>query len=132
MISPPPRRHAGHLTALRAWTCKQAMSAWSVNTRLALSRHSRDARVYGHPTTAMHDIEYISHVEYTPQTPRTRESNKYHCYYYCCSPFRAETKRFQFLGFCNFHFFGSISLTVDQLMFDAPQSCRRNLAQSTN
>ena len=36
----------------------QAMSAWSVKTRRAPSRHCRDARVYGHPTTAMRDIEY--------------------------------------------------------------------------
>ena len=36
-----------------------AMSAWSVKTRRALSWHCRDARVYGHTTTAMHDIEYI-------------------------------------------------------------------------
>ena len=31
-----------------------AMSAWLVKTRRAPSRHSRDARVYGHTTTAMH------------------------------------------------------------------------------
>ena len=29
-------------------------SAWLVKTRRAPSRHSRDARVYGHTTTAMH------------------------------------------------------------------------------
>ena len=33
-----------------------AMSAWSVKTRRAPSRHCRDARVYGHTTTAMHDM----------------------------------------------------------------------------
>ena len=32
-----------------------AMSAWSVKTRRAPSRHCRDARVYGHTTTAVHD-----------------------------------------------------------------------------
>ena len=32
-----------------------AMSAWSVNTRRAPSRHGRDARVYGHTTTAIYD-----------------------------------------------------------------------------
>ena len=31
-----------------------AMSAWSVKTRHAPSRHYRDVRVYGHTTTAMH------------------------------------------------------------------------------
>ena len=36
----------------------QASSAWSVKTRRAPSRHCRDARVYRHTTTAMHDNEY--------------------------------------------------------------------------
>ena len=35
-----------------------AMSAWSVKTRRAPSRRCRDARVYGHTTTAMHGNEY--------------------------------------------------------------------------
>ena len=34
------------------------MSVWSVKTRHAPSRKCRDARVYGHTTTAMHDNEY--------------------------------------------------------------------------
>ena len=34
----------------------QAMSAWLVKTRRAPSQHSRDARVYGHTTTAMHKL----------------------------------------------------------------------------
>ena len=34
----------------------QAMSAWSVKTRRVPSRHCRDARVYGHTTTDMHDM----------------------------------------------------------------------------
>ena len=34
------------------------MSAWSVKTRRAPSRHCRDARIYGHTTAAMHDNEY--------------------------------------------------------------------------
>ena len=33
-----------------------AMSGWSVKTRRAPSRHCRDARVYGHTTTAMHEM----------------------------------------------------------------------------
>ena len=41
-------------TALRAWC--QPMSAWSVKPRCAPSRHCTDARVYGHTTTAMHDV----------------------------------------------------------------------------
>ena len=36
----------------------QAMPAWSVKPRRAPSRNCRDARVYGHTATAMHDIEY--------------------------------------------------------------------------
>ena len=36
----------------------QPMSAWSVKTRRAPSRHCRGARVYGHTTTTMHDNEY--------------------------------------------------------------------------
>ena len=34
----------------------QERSAWLVKTRRAPSRHSRDARVYGHTTTAMHQL----------------------------------------------------------------------------
>ena len=35
------------------------MSAWLVKSRRAPSRRRRDARAYGHTTTAMHDNEYI-------------------------------------------------------------------------
>ena len=42
----------------------QAMSAWWVKTQRAPSRHSRDARVYGHTTTAMHKLS-------TPPSPPT-------------------------------------------------------------
>ena len=34
----------------------RATCAWLVKTRRAPSRHSRDARVYGHTTTAMHKL----------------------------------------------------------------------------
>ena len=34
----------------------QAMSTWLVKTQRAPSRHSRDARVYAHATTAMHKL----------------------------------------------------------------------------
>ena len=34
----------------------QAMSAWLVETRRAPSQHIRDARIYGHTTTAMHKL----------------------------------------------------------------------------
>ena len=42
----------------------QAMPAWSGKTRRVPSRHCRDARVYGHTTTAMHDMS-------TPPPPPT-------------------------------------------------------------
>ena len=42
----------------------QATSAWLVNTRRAPSRHSREARDYGHTTTAMHKLS-------TPPPPPT-------------------------------------------------------------
>ena len=51
--SSPFMRLAEHLKALRGW-CKQ--SAWWVKTRRASSRPSRDARVYGRSTTAMHSM----------------------------------------------------------------------------
>ena len=45
--------HAIRRTPHGASRLVQAMSAWSVNTRRA---PSRDARVYGHTTTAMHKL----------------------------------------------------------------------------
>ena len=42
----------------------QAMSACSVETRYAPFRHCRDTRVYGHTTTVVHVIEYISPIDY--------------------------------------------------------------------
>ena len=39
-----------------AWRLVQAMCVWSVKARRAPSRHCRDARVYGHTTTVMHDM----------------------------------------------------------------------------
>ena len=50
--------HAAHRTSHGASRLVLAMSAWSMKTRRAPSRHGRDARVYGHATTAMLDIEY--------------------------------------------------------------------------
>ena len=37
-----------------------------MKTRHAPPRHCRDAMVYGHTTTDMHEIEYISRIEYPP------------------------------------------------------------------
>ena len=48
--------HATHRTPHGASLLVQAMSAWSVKTRRAPSRHSRDARVNGHTTTTMHKL----------------------------------------------------------------------------
>ena len=64
---PPPRAvprrtqftlHANRQTPLGASRSVQVMSAWSVKTRHAPSRHCRGVMVYGHTATAMHDIEY--------------------------------------------------------------------------
>ena len=47
---------ATRLTPHGASRLVQAMSTWSVETRRAPFRHRRDARVYGHTTTARHDM----------------------------------------------------------------------------
>ena len=49
-------RHAARRTPDGASRLVQSMSAWLVKTRRAPSRHSRDERVYGHTTTAMHKL----------------------------------------------------------------------------
>ena len=46
--------HAIRRTLHGASRLEQAMSAWLVKTRRDPSRHSRDARVYGPTTTAIH------------------------------------------------------------------------------
>ena len=67
-----------------------AMSAWSEKTRRAPSRHSRVARVYGHTTTAKHEMDAspispIFHVtlntRITPSRLQRRKMTKirYHC-----------------------------------------------------
>ena len=61
--------HATRRTPQGASRLVQAISAWSVRTRHAPSRHCRDARVYGQTTTVMNEIEYISPVEYTTPLP---------------------------------------------------------------
>ena len=61
--------HATRRTLHGASRLVQAMSAWSVKTRHAPSRHCRDARVYGHTTTAMHEIEYIPGISYRVHPP---------------------------------------------------------------
>ena len=50
-----PTLHATRRTPHGASRLVLAMYAWSVKTRHAPSRHCRDARVYGHMTTAMHE-----------------------------------------------------------------------------
>ena len=51
--------HATRRPPLGASRLVQAMSAWFVKTRRAPSRHSRDARVYSHTTTAMHKLSTL-------------------------------------------------------------------------
>ena len=53
-------------------------NAWSMKTRRAPSRRCRDARVYGHTTTAMHDMSTA------PTLPPSSM-----VYEVCCSPFSA-------------------------------------------
>ena len=59
-----------------------AMSAWLVKTRRAPSRHSRDARVYGHTTTAMHKLST------PPLRPSTSEIGTWLLFLELCSPRR--------------------------------------------
>ena len=54
--------HATRRTPHGASRLVLAMSAWSVKTRRAPSRHRKDARVYGPTATAMHDNEYTHKV----------------------------------------------------------------------
>ena len=60
--------HATRRTPHGASRLVQAMSAWSVKTRRAPSRHYRDASVYGHTTTATHEIEYTPPPPPAPST----------------------------------------------------------------
>ena len=56
--------HAARPTPHGASRLVEAMPVWSVKTRRAPSRHCRDARIYDHITTAMHDMNtppYIGH-----------------------------------------------------------------------
>ena len=57
--------HATRRTPHGASRLVQAMSAWLVKTRRAPSRQSRDARVYGHTSTAKHKLS-------TPPPPARR------------------------------------------------------------
>ena len=63
--------HATRRTPHGASRLVQAMSAWLVKTRRAPSRHGRDARVYGHKTTAMHKLS-------TPPPPQLIVRNRKH------------------------------------------------------
>ena len=69
LSSMQPTLHATRQTPHGASCLVQPMSAWSVKTRHVPSRHCRDARIYCHTTTTMHEIEHISPIEYTPPTP---------------------------------------------------------------
>ena len=61
--------HATRRTAHGASRLVQAMPAWSLKTRHAQSRPYRDARVYGHSTTAMN--EYRVHLPTTTSASST-------------------------------------------------------------
>ena len=55
----------------------QAMSAWLVKTRRAPSRHSRDARVYVHSTTAVHKLSTPSPAPFFPRHTRKNRFRRY-------------------------------------------------------
>ena len=64
--------HATRRTPHIASRLVQAMSAWLVKTRRARFRHSKDARVYGHTTTAMHKLSNPpthTHTQTPPPSP---------------------------------------------------------------
>ena len=65
--------HATRQTHHGASRLVHAMSVWSAETRGAPCRHCRDARVYGHTTTAMHDIEYTPPFILPPDLPLSLE-----------------------------------------------------------
>ena len=50
--------HATRRTPHGSSRLVQALSAWLMKTRCAPSRHSRDARVYGHTTAVMHKLSF--------------------------------------------------------------------------
>ena len=62
--------HAARQTPHGASRLVLAMSAWLMKTRRAPSGHSRDARVYGHTTTAMHELS-------TPPPPLRRKQGNW-------------------------------------------------------
>ena len=72
--------HATRRRPHRALRLVQAMSAWPVKTRRAPFRHSRDARVNGHTTTAMHKLSTPSPPPPLPPTSNTGAVNSYHQY----------------------------------------------------
>ena len=69
--------HATRRTPHGASRLVQAMSAWLVKTRRASSRHSRDTRVYGHTTTAMHKLSIRLPIRPAAVCPKHLESWRY-------------------------------------------------------
>ena len=65
---PPLTLHAPRQTPQGASCLVLARSTWSVKTRRAPSRRCRDARVYGHTTTGMHDNEALPNLTRTTPT----------------------------------------------------------------
>ena len=68
--------HATRRTPHDASHLVQAMPAWLVKTRRAPPRHSRDARVYGHTTTAMHKLSTLLPFFAVSGSGHTRKSSK--------------------------------------------------------
>ena len=90
--------HANRRTPHGASRLVQAMPAWLVRTRRAPSRHSRDARVYGHTTTAMHKLST------SPPPPPSPPSLPFrvHAFIFIASrlqPFIPSSTRIEFVPF---------------------------------
>ena len=65
--------HATRRTPHGVSSLAQALSALSVKTRRAPSRHCREARVYGHATTAMHELSRLP----PPRHTAVQQQNQY-------------------------------------------------------
>ena len=76
--------HATRPTPQGASRLVQAMSAWSVNVRRAPSRHRRDAEVYSHTTTAIHDAGTPHRLYRWGQLERTSGRRGQMGLSYCC------------------------------------------------
>ena len=119
--------YATRLTPHGASRLGQAMSVSSSKTRRAPSRHCRDARVYGHTTTAMHGMRTpppsLSTPSYSNRTRCIYPPSSCRCssvgmmYYYSNTPPPSYAPPFT-----------PIKLDFDTIELHPPSSCRWMLA----